>query len=227
MQDQPPIFSKLFGPSPIAPIQQHMEVCADCAEKLVPYFQATIATDWTLATAIYEEISELENNADDLKKQVRLRLPRSLFLPVSRTHLLELLHIQDKIANGAEDVAGRSIGRHLQIPTKAQPEFQAFLLSSVETVRLAQKTMIELNDLMLSGFSQQRIEIIEAILDKLHSAEHANDLKQVELRKVIFAIEQELDPVDTIFQYNIVELIADIADQAQTVGNRMMYLIAS
>lgn len=227
MQDQPPIFSKLFGPSPIAPIQQHMEVCSDCAEKLVPFFEATIETDWTLATAIYEEISELENNADDLKKQVRLRLPRSLFLPVSRTHLLELLHIQDKIANGAEDVAGRSIGRHLQIPPRAQPEFLAFLLSSVETVRLAQKTMIELNDLMLSGFSQQRIEIIEAVLDKLHTAEHANDLKQVELRKVIFAIEKELDPVDAIFQYNIVELIADIADQAQTVGNRMMYLIAS
>jgi len=204
-----------------------MEVCSDCAEKLVPFFEATIETDWTLATAIYEEISELENNADDLKKQVRLRLPRSLFLPVSRTHLLELLHIQDKIANGAEDVAGRSIGRHLQIPPRAQPEFLAFLLSSVETVRLAQKTMIELNDLMLSGFSQQRIEIIEAVLDKLHTAEHANDLKQVELRKVIFAIEKELDPVDAIFQYNIVELIADIADQAQTVGNRMMYLIAS
>jgi len=204
-----------------------MEVCSDCAEKLVPFFEATIETDWTLATAIYEEISELENNADDLKKQVRLRLPRSLFLPVSRTHLLELLHIQDKIANGSEDVAGRSIGRHLQIPPRAQPEFLAFLLSSVETVRLAQKTMIELNDLMLSGFSQQRIEIIEAILDKLHTAEHANDLKQVELRKVIFAIEKELDPVDAIFQYNIVELIADIADQAQTVGNRMMYLIAS
>ena len=204
-----------------------MEVCSDCAEKLVPFFEATIETDWTLAAAIYEEISELENNADDLKKQVRLRLPRSLFLPVSRTHLLELLHIQDKIANGAEDVAGRSIGRHLQIPPRAQPEFLAFLLSSVETVRLAQKTMIELNDLMLSGFSQQRIEIIEAVLDKLHTAEHANDLKQVELRKVIFAIEKELDPVDAIFQYNIVELIADIADQAQTVGNRMMYLIAS
>jgi len=204
-----------------------MEVCSDCAEKLVPFFEATIETDWTLATAIYEEISELENNADDLKKQVRLRLPRSLFLPVSRTHLLELLHIQDKIANGAEDVAGRSIGRHLQIPPRAQPEFLAFLLSSVETVRLAQKTMIELNDLMLSGFSQQRIEIIEAVLDKLHTAEHANDLKQVELRKVIFEIEKELDPVDAIFQYNIVELIADIADQAQTVGNRMMYLIAS
>jgi len=204
-----------------------MEVCSDCAEKLVPFFEATIETDWTLAAAIYEEISELENNADDLKKQVRLRLPRSLFLPVSRTHLLELLHIQDKIANGSEDVAGRSIGRHLQIPPRAQPEFLAFLLSSVETVRLAQKTMIELNDLMLSGFSQQRIEIIEAVLDKLHTAEHANDLKQVELRKVIFAIEKELDPVDAIFQYNIVELIADIADQAQTVGNRMMYLIAS
>ena len=227
MHDQPPIFSKLFGPSPIAPIQQHMKVCADCAEKLVSYFQATIETDWAQATAIYEEISELENNADDLKKQIRLSLPRSLFLPVSRTHLLELLHIQDKIANGAQDVAGRILGRQLQIPLPVQTDFLAFLHSSVETVKLAHTTMGELNDLITSGFSQQRVETIEKILDQLHSAEHANDVKQIELRKALFAIEQELDPVNTMFQYNIIDLIADMADQAQTVGNRMMYLIAS
>ena len=66
MHDQPPIFSKLFGPSPIAPIQQHMKVCADCAEKLVSYFQATIETDWAQAGAIYEEISELENKLNNI-----------------------------------------------------------------------------------------------------------------------------------------------------------------
>ncbi len=204
-----------------------MKICADCAEKLSTYFQATISADWDQATTIYAEISKIENKADDLKKQIRLSLPRSLFLPVPRSHLLELLHVQDKIANSAQDVAGRVLGRRLQIPSSVQPDFLDFLQSSVETVKLAHTTMGELNDLITSGFSQQRVETIEKILDELHSAEHANDLKQVELRQSLFAIEKELDPVDTMFQYNIIDLIAGMADQAQTVGNRMMYLIAS
>ena len=204
-----------------------MAVCSECAEKLVTYFQATVSADWDRAQTVYDEISELENKADDLKKHVRLSLPRSLFLSVPRSHLLELLHVQDKIANTAQDVAGRVLGRQLQIPSAIQPEFLDFLGSSVATVKLANTAMEELNDLINGGFSQQRVEVIEKILDELHSAEHANDLRQVGLRQSLFAIEKDLDPVNTIFQYNIIDLIAGIADQAQTVGNRMMYLLAS
>ena len=204
-----------------------MAVCSECAEKLVTYFQATVSADWDRAQTVYDEISELENKADDLKKHIRLSLPRSLFLSVPRSHLLELLHVQDKIANTAQDVAGRVLGRQLQIPSAIQSEFLDFLGSSVATVKLANTAMDELNDLINGGFSQQRVEVIEKILDELHSAEHANDLRQVGLRQSLFAIEEDLDPVNTIFQYNIIDLIAGMADQAQTVGNRMMYLIAS
>ena len=227
MANQPPIFSRLFGPSPIQPIKEHMDTCADCVEKLTPYLNAVIAKDWSTAARIYEEISELESKADELKKQIRLGLPRSLFLPVSRTNLLDLVHTQDKIANSAQDVAGRIFGRELEIPDQINTEFLIYLESSLNTVRLAQRTMNEVSDLINSGFNQQGVETIEEILDLLHSAEHDNDLKQVALRKALFAIEHELNPVNAIFQYNVIDLIADIADQAQTAGNRMMYLVTS
>ena len=103
----------------------------------------------------------------------------------------------------------------------------AYLDTSLETVRLARRTMSEVSDLINSGFSQQGVETIEEILNLLHSAEHDNDLKQVALRKALFDIEHELNPVNAIFQYNVIDLIADIADQAQTAGNRMMYLVTS
>ena len=227
MVNQPPIFSRLFGPSPIQPIKEHMDTCTDCVEKLTPYLNAVIAKDWSTAARLYEEISELESKADELKKQIRLGLPRSLFLPVSRTNLLDLVHTQDKIANSAQDVAGRIFGRELEIPDQINTEFLIYLESSLNTVRLAQRTMNEVSDLINSGFNQQGVETIEEILDLLHSAEHDNDLKQVALRKALFAIEHELNPVNAIFQYNVIDLIADIADQAQTAGNRMMYLVTS
>ena len=164
MANQPPLFSRLFGPSPIQPIQEHMETCADCVEKLAPYMNAVMTADWSEASSLYNEISELENKADDLKKQIRLGLPRSLFLPVSRTNLLDLVHTQDKIANSAQDVAGRIIGRQLEIPDQIKTEFLAYLDTSLETVRLARRTMSEVSDLINSGFSQQGVETIEEIL---------------------------------------------------------------
>ena len=38
-----------------------------------------------------------------LKKDLRLNMPSSLLMPVARTDLLDLLMIQDKIANSAKD----------------------------------------------------------------------------------------------------------------------------
>ena len=93
--------------------------------------------------------------------------------------------------------------------------------------------MNEVGDLINSGFNQQGVETIEEILDLLHSAEHDNDLKQVALRKALFAIEHELNPVNAIFQYNVIDLIADIADQLRlrqpddVLGYQLGHLVVS
>ncbi len=38
-------------------------------------------------------------------------------MPVSRTDMLDLLRQQDMLANLAKDIAGRALGRKLQVPT--------------------------------------------------------------------------------------------------------------
>ena len=80
---------------------------------------------------------------------------------------------------------------------------------------------------MTTGFSGREVEFIEKILQQLYDAEHASDLLQIELRKNLFAAERDLNPVDVIFMYRIIDQIGDIADDAQKVGNRMMRLVAS
>jgi hypothetical protein len=67
-----PLFSRLFGPSPISPIQEHMETCERCVLALVPFFDAVSASDWADAEKCYRVVSNLEGDADELKKRVRL-----------------------------------------------------------------------------------------------------------------------------------------------------------
>ena len=222
-----PLFSKLFGPSPISPIQKHMETCERCVLALVPFFDAVSASDWSEAEKSYRAVSDLEGDADELKKRVRLNLPRSLFLPMSRNHLLEIVQVQDRIANGAKDIAGLMLGRKMKFPEEVNQALTGFVKASLDAVTLARKVMDELNDLVTTGFSGREIELIEKMLEDLDDAEHESDVLQVKLRRALFDHEADLNPVSVIFLYRVIDQIGDIADDAQTVGNRMMYLIAS
>ena len=222
-----PIFSRLFGLSPISPIQEHMETCERCVLALVPFFEAVSGSDWADAEKRYRTVSDLEGDADELKKKVRLNLPRSLFLPMSRNHLLEIVQVQDRIANGAKDIAGLMLGRKMRFPEGVSQVLTEFVKASLDAVTLARKVMDELNHLVTTGFSGQEIELIEKKLEELDDAEHESDVLQVKLRRALFGHEADLNPVSVIFLYRVIDQIGDIADDAQTVGNRMMYLIAS
>ncbi len=222
-----PLFSRLFGPSPISPIQEHMETCERCVLSLVPFFEAVSASDWPDAEKRYLSVSDLEGDADELKKRVRLNLPRSLFLPMSRNNLLEIVQVQDRIANGAKDISGLMLGRKMRFPEEVNPALTEFLKASLDAVTIARKVVDELNDLVTTGFSGQEIELIEKMLEELDTAEHDSDVLQVKLRRALFDHEADMNPVSVIFLYRVIDQIGDIADDAQTVGNRMMYLIAS
>jgi hypothetical protein len=49
---------------------------------------------------------------------------------------------------------------------------------------------------------------------------------QADLRHKLFRIEQDLDPVDAMFQYRVLEEIGDLGDLAQRVGSRLQLLLA-
>ena len=105
--------SALFGKSPVFPLQQHMDVCDECAKLLLPFFKAVIGGDWEAVRTCRDAISGLEDDADQLKHKIRMNLPKSLFMPVPRGDILQLLLVQDKIANRTKDISGLVVGRKI------------------------------------------------------------------------------------------------------------------
>src|SRR5207245_1788706 len=93
----------LFGQSPIRPLQKHMAKAHACAEALTSFFDYVMAHDWKKAADIQKKISIMEKEADVLKKDLRLHMPKGMFMPVPRADILDLLTTQDKIANQAKD----------------------------------------------------------------------------------------------------------------------------
>lgn len=219
-------FLSLFGRSPIGPMQQHIAKAHECAAQLMPFIEAVIANDWTEAERVQQQIAQLERDADKLKKDVRVHLPKSLFLPVPRSDLLELLSVQDKVANRAKDIAGLMLGRKMMIPVPLNDAFRAFMQRSVDAAAQALKAMNELDELLETGFSGREVTLVERMIEELDAIEHDTDNMQIKLRSDLYKLEKDLPPVDVMFLYQIIEWIGDVADRAQRVGNRLELLMA-
>jgi len=218
--------SKIFGKSPVGPIQEHMDTCYRCAKELVTFFSFVVADDWAAAQQCRARLVELENEADALKKQIRAQLPKSLFMPVPREDLLELLQVQDRIANRARDVSGIVLGRHMKIPEAVRERFIEFVARNVDAAKQARKSIRELDELYETGFRGAEAELVEKLVDGLDAIENDTDALQIALRAALFAVEKDLPPVDVIFLYRIIEEIGDISDLAERVGRRLELLLS-
>ena len=216
----------IFGPSPIKPIEQHMRKAHHCAKQLYPLFEAALKQDWKTASDIKEKIALIETEADMIKRDLRLHLPTGLFLPVSRTDLLELLSAQDRIANKAEDIAGLIVSRQMVIPDTIAPVIMPFLNRCLDASKQACKAINELDELLESGFRGSEVNIVEEMIMTLDEIEHDSDDKLAAIRHRIFELEKDLPAIEVVFLYKLVQWIGDLADHAQTVGGRLQILIA-
>jgi predicted phosphate transport protein (TIGR00153 family) len=216
----------MFGPSPIKPLEQHMHKTYMCAKQLMPFFAAVLDKDWDLAANINNTIATLEKEADMMKRELRLNLPTGLFLPVSRTDLLELLRAQDKIANKSQDIAGLVIGRKMLIPDEISASLIPFLNRCLDATKQACKAINELDELLETGFRGSEVSIVSEMIVTLDKIEDDSDEKLADISHKIFNIESKLAPVEIIFLYKLMQWIGDLADHAQTIGSRLQILIA-
>ena len=220
-----PIFN-LFGRSPIHPLQTHMAKVAECVQGLTPFFAAVFANDWEQAKQEQVHIANLENMADELKRDLRINLPKSLFLPVSRTDILTIITLQDWIANKSKDIAGIIIGRHMEFPISIVKIYSAFLNRTLDAVTQAKKAINELHELFESGFHGNEIDIINAMIIELDAIEHDTDQQQIQIRSELFKLEQTLPPVHVMFLYKVMDWTGELADHAHSLGGQLQVLLA-
>lgn len=216
----------IFGRSPIGALQEHMLSVNSCVEVLMPFFVAVLAKDWARAEQLHLHLSQLEHAADEIKRDLRLHLPRSVFLSLPRSDILELLTAQDAIANQAKYIATLIFSRRMEIPPSLEQKFRAILQRSVEASAQAAQAIAELDDLLESGFQGSEVRLVEGMIHELGTIEQDTDVMQTKIRQQIFELEKLLPPLEIIFLYKVASGIAHLADRAQHVGEHLHLLLA-
>jgi len=219
------LLGSLFGRSPIRPLQEHAQVAVECARALGPLFEDMAAGRVDALAGHRERIDGLEHQADSIKNEIRLHLPKRLFMAFERRDMLEILDCQDSIADVTQDIAGLVEQRGMVLPEALAEPMQALVRAVVVACEQAEKVIDELDELVETGFGTRESERVEGMVAELNRLESETDDLSERACRILFGMEAELG-VGTYFWYRLIGWVADVADYAERVGNRMRLLIA-
>ena len=215
----------LFGKSPFAPLQSHMNKVSDCVHLLKNLFNAIQAKNYAEAGKIAAKISELEHEADITKNGIRNHLPKSLFLPIDRSQLLQILAIQDNIADSAEDVAVLTGLKKIELLDSFKEEFSLFLDKNIETFEGARQIIKEMHDLLESSFGGIEAEKVCVLVDRVAFLEHEADIIQRRLLRKIFDAEKEMSYTTFHVWQKILEAISSVSNLSENLANRVRMML--
>jgi len=218
--------SELIARSPFAQLQQHFSQVHAATKLLPPFFRATLDGDWRLAGQIEQQLQELQQEADRVARNLRLHLPASLFMPVPRSDLLDLLRIQSHLASCAGEITRLVSLRRMSLPLLLQDGMRMHLLRAVEAVTQAMALMDELDELLESGFRGREVERVEVMLAELMNVERSSRQRGDEVTIALIGLERELPATEAFALHRLIELIAELSEESRQVGLRLEQLLA-
>lgn len=211
----------LFAQSPFAPLQNHMNLTGACVHLLPALFEKVKEQDMAGINEIAEKISKQEHLADLTKNDIRNHLPKGLFLAIDRGSLLEILSLQDKIADKAEDIAVLTTLKTLPVIESFWEPFIDFLHQNIATVDAAHQIIKELHTLLESSFGGIEAEKVRAMVDQVAFQEHQADLLQRDLLRKFFALDSGLTLSTFHLWQRIFESTASLSNTAESLAHRL------
>jgi predicted phosphate transport protein (TIGR00153 family) len=203
-----------------------MRTVKKCSAQITKLFEALCDGDQKKVLTIKDKIFELENEADKIKNELRSHLPKSLFMPVDRRDLLEVLDLQDNIADTAQDIAGLLVARKMDVAEGMRQPLLNLVRRCVDACDQAARIIERLDELVETGFRGPESDSVIEMVDQLNSIESDTDQMGLELTQSLFAHEDDMNPVTVVFWHDLIIMIGELADYAEKVGNRLRLLLA-
>jgi len=217
--------ARLFGKSPFAPLKSHMKKVALCMEKLADVFAALIKHDTDKIEKLVADLSRMEHEADLTKNDIRNHLPKSLFLPIDRAHFLEILAVQDSIADKAEDVG-------ILLTLKPLEDFRELRSDLVALFRINERVFLdakhiieEIDELLESSFGGVEAEKVKAMVEQTAHKEYEADKMQKLLMKQLFMHGDTLSSSAFNLWMRLIEEVGAISHLSERLANRIRMIL--
>lgn len=195
-----------------------MEQVGKCIAKMCKALDALQDGQYDKLDEIATEVSRLEHEADQIKTDVRNRLLRRFFMPMDRSDVLEILSLQDGIADTAEDVCVVLTMKELPFPDDFREEFVKFRDLNIKAFEIVSGMITQLDELIEAGFGGPEGEKIRGMAHDAAFAEHQCDLVQIQLLKKIYALDHTMSPGEFHLWMRMTRVLGRISNLAENLA---------
>lgn len=213
--------AKLFGQSPIVPLQAHMEKVSQCVEKVKQMFQALTQGEQATIEKLAEETSALEYEADQIKHDIQTHLPKRMFMAIDRSRILDILGVQDNLADKAENIGVLLTFKAMTMPDWLAEDFNTFLNKNVEAFEGAKAIINQLDELLETGFGGDEAERVLRMVEQVAHMEHEVDVIQRQMLKSLFANEEGLSTGEFFLWTKLFKQVGDLSNLSERLANRV------
>ena len=217
--------ARLFGKSPFAPLQKHMKRVKQCIAKLTTLFHSLSDADLGRIEKLSKDLCELAQDADQTKNDIRNHLPKSLFLPIDRTHFLDILSIQNSLASTAEEIGVLLSFKNLEMQPELLAGLMDFYKKSMETFSLAERIIEEIDELLESSFGGLEAEKVKHLVEETASKEHETGLLKRNLMKSLMTQEPPFQAPSFYLWEKVIQEIGSIAGISERLANRIRMIL--
>lgn len=219
-------FGKLFGKSPFKPMKEHMKIATECAGHVPGAITAFFENDKTTLKEIKQSVSRLESDADKVLEELQQRLSKSMFLPVERRDLLDVLEMQEAIADRTEDIVGLMVDLPMDVPEEMHKPILMLAGRVADAVNAANDVVRKFDDLVETGFKGPELKKTRAMIREVIAIETDADHIGTDITHTLFRHARDMDPVSIVFLHRLITWIDDLADYAEALAIRARLLLA-
>ncbi|MFP4687353.1 MAG: TIGR00153 family protein [bacterium] len=162
-------------------------------------------------------IHQAEHRADEIRRDVEIKIFEGAFMPVFREDYIMLAELTDAIADLTEYCSDFVTLQNPFIPEELTGEFKELVVETTVTFR-------PLEDLIKPENMDDSLRAHE-LVDKIESFEQAVDKLEWDLIKKIFKMDS-LSLAQKIHLRGLINLIAGIADKVEDASDRILIIMA-
>ncbi|MBN4066536.1 TIGR00153 family protein [Simkania negevensis] len=198
-----------------------MQKVESCVKVLPSLFAALEKGDSDELERLAKRISKLEHDADIAKNSIRNNLRKGLFLPVDRGTLLEILSLQDTLADKAEDIAVLLTLKKFENFELLKEGLAEFLSLNLAVFDVVNKIVQEFDELLSSSFGGSEAEKVLKMIEEVAYREHEIDLLQHKMLKNLYIIGDSM--LHTTFQLwlRVLSELAALSNLSEKLANRI------
>jgi predicted phosphate transport protein (TIGR00153 family) len=220
------VWTKLFAKSPFKPLIKHADVVLNTVETLEKALQFWYEGNYEEMKKIAIEVDRLEDVADRIKEEIRDSLSSKLMMAVAREDVLIYLHMQDKVADAAEDTAKwLLIKRPGELPAEIKDLILQMGTESIKAAKLVHEAIVQMDRVIESGFTEGEIKREYEIIRQIESVENKIDDLDTKLMQLVFENADSMSWGDGFYILNIARTLSNISDKAKDAAERIRLMM--